>query len=154
MAQGTVESRTALQGPQTAHARAAASHHLRGSSVSEHRRVLGRVRPKAIYPQSLELLQRAKALSPRTPTKSGLMVGLGETRDELLSVFADLRAHDVDVLTVGQYLRPSLRHLPVERHVPPAEFDELRTIARDVGFRHVESGPLVRSSYHAHAQLQ
>ena len=75
------------------------------------------MRPKAIYTQSLELLKRAKALSPRTPTKSGLMVGLGETRDELLSVFADLRASDVDVLTVGQYLRPTLRHLPVERHV-------------------------------------
>jgi len=117
-------------------------------------RLYSRVRPKAIYGQSLELLRRAKALSPRTPTKSGLMVGLGETRDELLAVFSDLRANNVDVLTVGQYLRPSLRHLPVERHVPPAEFDELRTIARDMGFRHVESGPLVRSSYHAHAQLQ
>jgi lipoic acid synthetase len=117
-------------------------------------RLYARVRPKAIYPQSLELLRRAKALSPRTPTKSGLMVGLGETRDELLTVFSDLRANNVDVLTVGQYLRPSLRHLPVERHVPPAEFEELRVIARGMGFRHVESGPLVRSSYHAHAQLQ
>jgi lipoic acid synthetase len=117
-------------------------------------RLYGRVRPKAIYRQSLELLKRAKVHSPRTPTKSGLMVGLGETRDELLTVFSDLRASNVDVLTVGQYLRPSLRHLPVERHVPPAEFDELKTIARSMGFRHVESGPLVRSSYHAHAQLQ
>jgi lipoyl synthase len=117
-------------------------------------RLYGRVRPRAIYAQSLELLQRAKSLSPRTPTKSGLMVGLSETRDELLAVFADLRANAVDVLTVGQYLRPSLRHLPVERHVPPAEFDELRAAAREMGFRHVESGPLVRSSYHAHAQLQ
>ena len=117
-------------------------------------RLYGRVRPKAIYPQSLELLRRAKALSPRTPTKSGLMVGLGETREELRSVFADLRANDVDVLTVGQYLRPSLRHLPVERFVPPAEFDELKSIAKAMGFRHVESGPLVRSSYHAHSQLQ
>jgi lipoic acid synthetase len=117
-------------------------------------RLYSRVRPKAIYTQSLELLKRAKALSKRTPTKSGLMVGLGETREELLSVFADLRASDVDVLTVGQYLRPTLRHLPVERHVPPAEFDELKTLTREMGFRHVESGPLVRSSYHAHAQLQ
>jgi lipoic acid synthetase len=117
-------------------------------------RLYGRVRPKAVYTQSLELLKRAKALSPRVPSKSGLMVGLGETRDELLRVFADLRANDVDVLTVGQYLRPTLRHLPVERHVPPAEFDDLKTIARGMGFRHVESGPLVRSSYHAHAQLQ
>jgi lipoic acid synthetase len=117
-------------------------------------RLYSRVRPKAIYTQSLELLKRAKALSPRTPTKSGLMVGLGESREELLAVFSDLRANSVDVLTVGQYLRPSLRHLPVERHVPPAEFDELKSSARSMGFRHVESGPLVRSSYHAHAQLQ
>ncbi len=117
-------------------------------------RLYGRVRPKAIYTQSLDLLKRGKALSPRTPTKSGLMLGLGETRDELLTVMQDLRAHDVDVLTLGQYLRPTLRHLPVERHVPPAEFDELKTIGRGMGFRHVESGPLVRSSYHAHTQLQ
>ena len=117
-------------------------------------RLYGRVRPKAVYPQSLELLRRAKALSPRTPTKSGLMVGLGETREELVSVFADLRASAVDVLTVGQYLRPSMRHLPVERFVAPEEFEELKSIARGMGFRHVESGPLVRSSYHAHAQLQ
>ena len=117
-------------------------------------RLYSRVRPKAVYTQSLELLKRAKALSPRTPTKSGLMVGLGETREELIGVFTDLRANDVDVLTVGQYLRPSLKHLPVERHVTPAEFEELKTVARGMGFRHVESGPLVRSSYHAHAQLQ
>jgi lipoic acid synthetase len=117
-------------------------------------RLYRRVRPKAIYAQSLELLRRAKDLAPRTPTKSGLMVGLGETRDELLGVFADLRAQRVDVLTVGQYLRPSLRHLPVERHVAPHEFEELKNLARGMGFRHVECGPLVRSSYHAHAQLQ
>ena len=90
-------------------------------------RLYSRVRPKAIYTQSLELLKRAKALSPRTPTKSGLMLGLGENRDEVLRVFDDLRANDVDVLTVGQYLRPSMRHLPVERHVPPEEFEELKT---------------------------
>jgi lipoic acid synthetase len=82
------------------------------------------------------------------------MVGLGETRDELLTLFEDLRANNVDVLTVGQYLRPSLRHLPVERHVTPEEFEDLKVVARRMGFRHVESGPLVRSSYHAHAQLQ
>jgi lipoyl synthase len=117
-------------------------------------RLYSRVRPKAIYRQSLDLLERAKGLSPRTPTKSGLMVGLGESRAELLGVFADLRQHAVDVLTVGQYLRPSLRHLPVERFVEPSEFDELKAVARGMGFRHVESGPLVRSSYHAHAQLQ
>jgi lipoic acid synthetase len=117
-------------------------------------RLYGRVRPKSIYTRSLELLRRAKALSPRTPTKSGLMAGLGETRAELLAVFEDMRRHDVDVLTVGQYLRPTLRHLPVERYVAPEEFEDLRVLARDMGFRHVESGPMVRSSYHAHAQLQ
>jgi lipoic acid synthetase len=116
-------------------------------------RLYARVRPKAIYTQSLELLRRAKALSPRTPTKTGLMLGLGETRDELLQVFVDLRQVQVDVLTLGQYLRPSLRHLPVERHVPPDEFASLKQVAKEMGFRHVESGPLVRSSYHAHAQL-
>jgi lipoic acid synthetase len=116
-------------------------------------RLYSRVRPKAIYTQSLELLRRAKALSPRTPTKTGLMLGLGESRDELLAVFTDLRAAEVDVLTLGQYLRPSLRHLPVERHVPPDEFVALKQVAKEMGFRHVESGPLVRSSYHAHAQL-
>jgi lipoic acid synthetase len=117
-------------------------------------RLYSRVRPKAVYTQSLELLRRAKELSPRTPTKSGLMLGLGETRDELLTVFADLRASDVNVLTLGQYMRPSLRHLPVERHVTPEEFEDFKVAAKGMGFRHVESGPLVRSSYHAHTQLQ
>jgi lipoic acid synthetase len=117
-------------------------------------RLYPRVRPKAVYSQSLDLLRRAKTLAPRTPTKSGVMVGLGETRDELVSVFTALRANQVDVLTIGQYLRPTLKHLPVERHVTPEEFDEYRTLARGMGFRHVESGPLVRSSYHAHTQLQ
>jgi lipoic acid synthetase len=81
------------------------------------------------------------------------MVGLGEERDELLEVFADLRASEVDVLTVGQYLRPTVKHLPVERYVTPEEFADLKTVAKDLGFRHVESGPLVRSSYHAHEQV-
>jgi lipoic acid synthetase len=117
-------------------------------------RLYARVRPKAIYTQSLELLKRARDLAPRTPTKSGVMLGLGETHSELLGVLEDLRAHDVDVVTLGQYLRPSLRHLPVERFVTPEEFDEWKRIARGLGFRHIESGPLVRSSYHAHSQLQ
>ena len=117
-------------------------------------RLYSRVRPKAVYTQSLELLRRARDLSPRTPTKSGLMLGLGETRDEILAVLDDLRAHAVDVVTLGQYLRPSLRHLPVERFVPPDEFADLKLRAKSLGFRHVESGPLVRSSYHAHSQLQ
>jgi lipoic acid synthetase len=112
-------------------------------------RLYGRVRPKAIYEQSLELLARARELAPRVPTKSGLMVGLGERTDEVLTVFRDLRSHRVDVLTVGQYLKPSMRHLPVERYVPLEEFDQLKAEARALGFRHVECAPLVRSSYHA-----
>jgi lipoic acid synthetase len=116
-------------------------------------RLYGRVRPKAIYTQSLELLKRAKDLAPDVASKSGLMAGLGEERDELLKVFADLRASDVDVLTVGQYLRPTMKHLPVERYVAPEEFAELKVIAQNLGFKHVESGPLVRSSYHAHEQV-
>jgi lipoic acid synthetase len=116
-------------------------------------RLYKRVRPKAIYEQSLELLKRAKDLAPEVASKSGLMVGLGEEREELLDVFADLRASDVDVLTVGQYLRPTMKHLPVERYVDPAEFADLKTVANELGFRHVESGPLVRSSYHAHEQV-
>jgi lipoic acid synthetase len=116
-------------------------------------RLYNRVRPKAIYTQSLELLKRAKDLAPEVASKSGLMVGLGEERDELLDVFSDLRASEVDVLTVGQYLRPTMKHLPVERYVAPEEFADLKTVANELGFRHVESGPLVRSSYHAHEQV-
>jgi lipoic acid synthetase len=86
---------------------------------------------------------------PEVKTKSGLMLGLGETRDELLDVFADLLDHGVDFLTLGQYLQPTLDSLPVERYVPPDEFDELGALARQMGFQRVASGPLVRSSYHA-----
>jgi lipoyl synthase len=117
-------------------------------------RLYARVRPKAIYEQSLQLLRRAKQLAPDVTTKSGLMAGLGETRDELLETFADLRREAVDVLTVGQYLRPTMKHLPVERYVTPDEFAELKIAAKALGFAHVESGPLVRSSYHAHEQVQ
>jgi lipoyl synthase len=116
-------------------------------------RLYRRVRPKAIYEQSLELLGRAKELAPGVVTKSGLMVGLGETRDELLETFGNLRARDVDVLTVGQYMRPTMQHLPIERYVPPEEFGELKRAALAMGFGHVEAGPLVRSSYHAHEQV-
>jgi len=116
-------------------------------------RLYGRVRPKAVYSRSLELLQRAKTLDPGTVTKSGLMVGLGETRDELRHVFENLRAVDVDVLTVGQYLRPSAWHLPIDRYYTLEEFAELKSEALALGFHHVESGPLVRSSYHAHEQV-
>ena len=111
------------------------------------------VRHQADYAQSLELLHRAAAWSPRPVTKSGIMLGLGETRAEVSTVLRDLRAVECDVLTVGQYLRPSAKHLPVARYVPPAEFDAIGAEARALGFRHVESGPLVRSSYHAESQV-
>ncbi|MGI8927469.1 MAG: lipoyl synthase [Tepidiformaceae bacterium] len=115
-------------------------------------RLYHQVRPQAIYERSLELLRRAKALAPDGLTKSGLMVGLGETREELLPVFADLAASGVDILTIGQYLRPSPAHLPVARFWHPDEFAELKERALALGFRHVEAGPLVRSSYHAEEQ--
>ncbi|MDZ7727950.1 MAG: lipoyl synthase [Dehalococcoidia bacterium] len=108
-------------------------------------RLYRRVRPQADYVQSLAVLQRAKELAPDGVTKSGLMVGLGETREELLEVFQDLADHEVDVLTVGQYLRPSPEYLPIERYWHPDEFAELKERALEMGFSHVESGPLVRS---------
>jgi lipoic acid synthetase len=110
------------------------------------------VRPQARYERTLELLGRAKALDPGALTKSGVMVGLGETREELLDVFRDLAANEVDVLTIGQYLRPTADHLPIERYWHPDEFADLRERALEMGFKHVESGPLVRSSYHAEEQ--
>jgi lipoic acid synthetase len=116
-------------------------------------RLYRRVRPKAEYERSLELLERAKLLAPGRPTKSGLMLGLGETRDELLEVFGDLRAVGCDILTLGQYLQPTPRHLPIERYVAPDEFADLRREALALGFSHVEAGPLVRSSYHAREQV-
>jgi lipoic acid synthetase len=112
-------------------------------------RLYRQVRLGARYERSLDLLAHAKSCSPATPTKSGLMLGLGEMREEVLTVMRDLRAHRVDVLTLGQYLRPSPKHLPVVRYVSPAEFDDFRQAGREMGFAHVESGPLVRSSYHA-----
>jgi lipoic acid synthetase len=111
------------------------------------------VRPKAKFERSMELLRRVKEMDPAMITKSGLMVGLGETRDELLEVFARLREQDCDVLTVGQYMRPDQKHLPVERYYTPDEFLDLKREALAMGFRHVESGPLVRSSYHAASQV-
>jgi lipoic acid synthetase len=112
-------------------------------------RLYRQVRLGARYERSLEMLAYAKRLRPFIPTKSGLMAGLGETRDEVLSVIRDLRRHQVDILTVGQYLRPTQKHLPVIRYVPQEEFDEYKTFGYELGFGHVESGPLVRSSYHA-----
>lgn len=112
-------------------------------------RLYRRVRPGAKYERSLRVLQKAKEVRPNLRTKTGLMLGLGETYEELLSVFGDLRAVDCDILTLGQYLRPSKDQLPVERYVHPDEFAALRQEALALGFRHVEAGPLVRSSYHA-----
>jgi lipoic acid synthetase len=112
-------------------------------------RLYRQVRLGARYERSLDVLACAKELAPATPTKSGLMLGLGERQDEVLEVMRDLRAHGVDILTLGQYLRPSPKHLPIVRYVTPAEFDEFRREGYVMGFSHVESGPLVRSSYHA-----
>ncbi|HET8733386.1 MAG TPA: lipoyl synthase, partial [Anaeromyxobacteraceae bacterium] len=102
---------------------------------------------------TLRLLANVKRFSPEMVSKSGVMVGLGETMDELLDVFRDLAARKVDILTVGQYLRPSKDHLPIARYYTPAEFAELREIGLGLGFRHVEASPLTRSSYHAWSQI-
>jgi lipoic acid synthetase len=109
-------------------------------------------RPGSDYEWSLDLLQRFKSLHPGIPTKSGLMLGLGEETGEIEQVMRDLRAHDVDMLTLGQYLQPSRHHLPVTRYVHPDEFERLRVLGESMGFRHVASGAMVRSSYHADRQ--
>jgi lipoyl synthase len=109
---------------------------------------------KSEYRWTLELLRRAGELDPATKTKSGLMLGLGETRDELLDTLADLLEAGVQMLTLGQYLQPTPQHLPVVRYVPPEEFDELGRLARQMGFHSVASGPFVRSSYHAREFLE
>ena len=112
-------------------------------------RLYRQVRMGARYERSLAVLQHARKVRPATPTKSGVMLGLGENADEVLQVMRDLRAHDVGILTLGQYLRPSPKHLPIVRYVTPEEFAEFGAAGREMGFDHVESGPLVRSSYHA-----
>ena len=109
-------------------------------------------RPGADYQGSLQLIQQFKAVQPRVPTKSGLMLGLGEEQDEVIQVLQDLRAHHCDRLTLGQYLQPSQHHLPVQRYVSPDEFEQLAQTAHQLGFSHVASGPMVRSSYHADRQ--
>jgi lipoic acid synthetase len=114
-------------------------------------RLYPRVRPQAKYDRSLEVIRRAKGAG--MTTKSGLMLGLGERTEEVVSVMEDLRAAGCDILTLGQYLQPTREHLPVERFVHPDEFRALKEQGRTLGFRHVESGPLVRSSYHAHEQV-
>jgi lipoic acid synthetase len=110
------------------------------------------VRPQAKYMRSMELLQRAKRMDPLTLTKSGIMLGLGESWDEILTVMDDLRAHEVDIMTMGQYLQPDRFHLPIQRYYTPDEFARLKEEGETRGFRWVESGPLVRSSYHADGQ--
>lgn len=117
-------------------------------------RLQRKVRAKAFYERSLEVLRRAKEMVPGSMTKSGMMLGLGETREEIREALRDLRAIDCDIVTIGQYLRPSEYHLPIVRYVPPAEFAEIKAEGMAMGFKHVESGPLVRSSYHAHEQVQ
>lgn len=115
-------------------------------------RLYRRVRKGAEYERSLELLRRAKQLAPEIPTKTGMMLGLGETRAEVLGAMQDLVAQGADILTLGQYLQPTREHLPIVRYVHPDEFAEYKLLGEQMGFRHVESGPLVRSSYHAFEQ--
>jgi lipoic acid synthetase len=115
-------------------------------------RLYKRARPGGDYAHSLRLLQEFKQRHPSVPTKSGLMVGLGETDEEILAVMRELRAHGVDMLTIGQYLQPSPHHLPVERYVEPRVFEEFERQAMAMGFRHAAVGALVRSSYHADRQ--
>jgi len=118
------------------------------------RRLSDKVRAKAKYDRSLELLRRAKEMQPKIPTKSSIMLGVGEEWHEILEAMDDLRAAGCDILTIGQYLQPSPNHLPVERYVHPDEFKALKEEGLKRGFRHVESGPLVRSSYHAREQVE
>ena len=112
-------------------------------------RLYSRVRPQARYQRSLGVLRRISERSDEIVCKSGIMLGLGETKDEVVATMRDIVAQGTDVLTIGQYLRPSVMHLPIERYWTPAEFAELRDEGMRMGYRHVESGPLVRSSYHA-----
>jgi len=116
-------------------------------------RLTPRVRARAKYHRSLELLKRSKELQPDIPTKSSLMIGLGETKEEIIQTMDDLRTNDVDIMTIGQYLQPTKKHLPVIKYYTPDEFGELRKIAMSKGFKHCEAGPLVRSSYHADEQV-
>lgn len=116
------------------------------------RRVFSKVRPKGDYDLSLELLRRVKEIDPQMPSKSGMMVGIGETKDEVLQTMQDLREADCDLLTIGQYLRPSKKHHPLIRFYHPDEFKEFEQAGMKMGFKHVAAGPLVRSSYHADEQ--
>jgi len=115
-------------------------------------RLYRQARPGSDYQWSLDLLKKYKEMAPEVLTKSGIMVGIGETREEVIQVMEDMYAHNIDMVTIGQYLQPSRDHLPVERFLHPDEFDEFARIGKDMGFRHVASGPMVRSSYHADKQ--
>ncbi|MFE4132578.1 lipoyl synthase [Peribacillus sp. YIM B13482] len=118
------------------------------------KRLSPRVRARATYERSLEFLRRAKQMNSTIPTKSSIMIGLGETKEEIMETMDDLRANDVDIMTIGQYLQPTKRHLKVEKYWSPEEFEELKNIAMSKGFSHCEAGPLVRSSYHADEQVR
>ena len=115
-------------------------------------RLYRRVRKGAVYERSLELLRRAREISPATPTKTGMMLGLGETREEVLHAMREIAAQGTHILTLGQYMQPTPEHLPIERYVHPDEFAEFKRRGEEMGFKHVEAGPLVRSSYHAFEQ--
>lgn len=117
-------------------------------------RLYRQVRKGAVYERSLELLRRSKESAPAVPTKTGMMLGLGETRDEVLAAMGDLVAQGTDILTLGQYLQPTREHLPIVRFVHPDEFADYKQLGEQMGFRHVEAGPLVRSSYHAFEQSE
>jgi lipoic acid synthetase len=126
--------------------------HVLNHNIETTRRVFRKVRPRGNYDVSLELLKRVKEINSFMPSKSGMMVGLGETKPEILETMADLRDVGTDLLTIGQYLRPSKRHHPIIRFYLPEEFKELEQAGLEMGFKHVASGPLVRSSYHADDQ--
>jgi lipoic acid synthetase len=117
-------------------------------------RLYKRCRPGGRYERVMRIFRFAKATAPDIPTKTGIILGMGETTDEVVATMRDLRAEDVDILTLGQYLRPSDSHIPLDRYYTPDEFRALRDIGLEMGFRHVEAGPLVRSSYHAWEQVQ
>jgi lipoyl synthase len=117
-------------------------------------RLYRRVRKGALYERSLELLRRSKQAHPEIPTKTGLMLGLGEEKNEVLATLRDLAAQGTDILTLGQYLQPTREHLPIVRYVHPDEFAEFKILGEAMGFKHVEAGPLVRSSYHAFEQTE
>jgi lipoic acid synthetase len=117
-------------------------------------RLYKRCRPGGRYERVMRIFRYAKSVAPDIPTKSGIILGMGETNEEVVATMRDLRDADVDIITLGQYLRPSDAHIELDRYVTPQEFRELREIGMAMGFRHVESGPLVRSSYHAWEQVQ